>query len=132
MRVRVVPSIVRYAEQNGTAPSALAFGFAAYLELMRGELQGARRAAGLPVPVDVPGERVRAAWGESGAGAESDANLLQALVQRVCTDQSLWGADLTRAPGFAAAVTDHLARIRRDGIGAALEALLAGAAVSAA
>lgn len=130
MRVRVVPSIVRYAARNASAPAALAFGFAAYLELMRGELQEARRAAGLPVPADVPGERVRAAWVETRADA--DANRIEALVERVCSDQSLWGTDLTRAAGFAAAVADHLARIRRDGIAAALDALLAGAAVHAA
>ena len=130
MRVRVVPSIVRHAERNGSAPAALAFGFAAYLELMRGGLQEARRAAGVAVPADVPGERVRAAWVETGA--DLDPSRLEALVERVCGDQSLWGTDLTRAPGFAAAVADHLARIRRDGIGAALESLLAGVAVQAA
>ena len=129
MRVRVVPSIVRYAERSGSAPAALALGFAAYLELMRGELGDARRAAGLAVPVDVPGERIRALWSE--AGADADANRIGALVRRVCTDQSLWGADLTRVPGFVVAVSDHLARVRRDGIGAALEALLAGAAHAA-
>src|SRR5262249_53208575 len=46
MRVRVVPSIRAYVEQFGRAPAALAFGFAAYLLYMRGDLQGERRAAG--------------------------------------------------------------------------------------
>lgn len=130
MRVRVVPSIVRYAERTGSAPAALALGFAAYIELMRGELQEARRAARLAVPADGPGERIRALWDE--VGAATDSRRLEALVQRVCSDESLWGTDLTRAAGFVATVTEQLERIRRDGIVAALEALLAGAAVQAA
>ena len=39
MRVRVVPSIVQYAGATRPTADALAFGFAAYLAFMRGDIQ---------------------------------------------------------------------------------------------
>lgn len=117
MRVRVVPSILRYAGRNGRAPASLAFGFAAYLLLMRGELQERRRAAGLPVPADDQGARVRAYW-------TVHPDSIHRLVREVCSDETLWGADLAGVPGFAEAVALHLARMDQEGGPAALEAHL--------
>ncbi|HEX8694807.1 MAG TPA: tagaturonate reductase [Longimicrobium sp.] len=128
-RVRVVPSIVRWAERFGDAPPSLAFGFAAYLLYMRGDVQERRRAAGLPVPADDQGDRVRAMWSALHDG--SDASLA-ALVKVACADRALWGTDLARVPGFAKAVTCSLVRAHRDGVSAALEAHLAAPAASAA
>jgi tagaturonate reductase len=110
MRVRVVPSLVRYAERTGRAPTSLAFGFAAYLLHVRGD-EGERRA-------DDRGERVRRAWAARGDDTE-------ALVRAVCADETLWGADLTRLPGLVEAVAAALARMEREGVPAALEAHLA-------
>ena len=127
MRVRVVPSVVRYAERTGRAPASLAFGFAAYLLFTRGALQEERRRAGLHVPPDDRAERVRAAW--ASLGGHDDAALAE-LVYAVCSDGSLWGADLTALPGFADAVLEHLGRMARAGVPAALDAHLAAAASS--
>ena len=124
LRVRVVPSIVRHVDSVGRVPAALAFGFAAYLIFMRGDAQDARRRAGLAVPADDQGGRVRALWDMLENDSDS---ALAALVRAASADESLWGTDLTRIPGFADAVTDHLVRVRRDGIAAALDALLAAA-----
>lgn len=121
-RVRVVPSMVRYAELFGRVPQALAFGFATYLIFMRGEAQDARRRAGLPVPADDQGGRVRALWDSLD---DDSAPALAGLVTTAAADTSLWGTDLTRIPGFSEAVTDHLVRVQRDGPAAALEVLLA-------
>jgi len=113
---------VRHAERFGRVPESLAFGFAAYLAFMRGELHDTRRAAGLPVPADDQGAAVRAAW----AGVPpDDADAVGALVRRVSADRALWDADLAGVPGVADAVSDHLARIGRDGALAALRAHLA-------
>src|SRR5690606_12816747 len=60
MRVRNVPTLLRFAEHTGHAPASFAFGFAAYLLFMRGDLQEERRAAGLTVPPDDQAERMRA------------------------------------------------------------------------
>ncbi|MBV9775328.1 MAG: tagaturonate reductase [Gemmatimonadetes bacterium] len=121
VRVRIVPSILRYAERNGRAPASLAFGFAAFLLLARGEFQDRRRAAGLPVPADEQGDRLRAYWGTVHG---RDAAALEGLVREVCADTALWGTDLTEVPGFVEAVAGCLARMERDGVPAALEAHL--------
>lgn len=123
-RVRVVPSLVRYAEHFGRVPQGLAFGFAAYLIFMRGDVQEARRRAGLSVPPDDQGGRVRALWDTLDDDSDS---ALAALVQSAAADASLWGTQLTRIPGFTEVVTDHLLRLRRDGPAAALDTLLAAA-----
>jgi tagaturonate reductase len=111
LRVRVVPSIIGYHARMGRSPSSLAFGFAAYLEFMRA-------AAGLAVPDDADGERVRAAW--NWVDVQADESII-ALAKSVCANEPLWGADLSRVNGFADAVGEHLVRIVRQGVAAALD-----------
>jgi tagaturonate reductase len=124
LRVRVVPSIRRAAErgQGWEVPQSLAFGFAAYLRFMRGDLHAARHAAGLPVPRDDLGQRVAALW---SVGPNDQPAALARLVRAACSDQTTWREDLTTIPNFADAVTAHLTRIVRDGPQSALGALLA-------
>ncbi|MFI5228671.1 MAG: tagaturonate reductase [Gemmatimonadales bacterium] len=122
LRVRVVPSILAYAERTRRPPAALAFGFAAYIAFMRGELQMERRAAGLPVPDDAEGERVRSAW--LGIDPRSDASVAK-LARAVSADSTLWGADLSSVAGFGDVVAEHLVRIVRHGIRPALDTHLA-------
>jgi tagaturonate reductase len=131
MRVRIVPSILAYGERFGRAPAALAFGFAAYLAFMRGELQGERRAAGLPVPEDGEGERIRTEWRIVDPRVDDD---IVSFVERVCGDEALWNADLTVVPGFTSLVAEHLIRIVRGGGSgraiAALDAFLSEPAIT--
>ena len=122
MRVRVVPSIQGYVAQHGSVPQSLAFGFASFIEFIRGRFQAMRREQGLSVPADDQGDRVRAHWD----GVPDDASApVDELVRAVCGDVSLWGADLGELPGFCAAVSDHLCRIRSDGMASALDHHLA-------
>jgi tagaturonate reductase len=114
MRVRVVPTIVRYAERMVRVPEALAFGFAAYLRMV-GEGLGL---------ADDQAERVRGHWARFGAEAEPD------VVHSVCADVELWGTDLSRVPGFTAAVAGALVRMRRHGVAAALEAHMSASATA--
>lgn len=118
MRVRVVPSIIAYQRLAGRPPASLAFGFAAYLAFMRGELQAERRAAGLSVPEDPEGERVRSAW--LRADISSDHSIVE-LARAVCSDTELWSADLAALDGFAETVGEQLVRIVRQGVRAALD-----------
>jgi tagaturonate reductase len=111
VRVRVVPSIVRHAERTGRAPESLSLAFAAWLLYMRGDLQQARREAGLPVPADDQAARLRSHWGRRHADDGVDAGLVRA----VASDVALWNVDLSAVPGFVEAVTDALRRLRRDG-----------------
>jgi tagaturonate reductase len=116
VRVRVVPTIVQYAERYGRAPECLAFGFAAYLLFLR-------EGRGL---ADDQAEQVRAHWGT--AWDDADDATLSAFVRAVCGDVSLWGTDLGAVRGFADAVAASLVRMRRDGVPAALESHLHPAA----
>lgn len=123
MRVRVVPSILEFIARRGHVPQSLAFGFAAYLEFMRGQFQQGRRRAGLYVPADDQAEYISALWREHEC--ESEAGVT-AVVETVCSDSSLWGADLAKVTGFTEAVSRHLTRIRQSGTLAALGAHMAG------
>lgn len=118
LRVRVVPTIAKYAERNGRAPECLAFGFAAYLLFLR-------EGRGL---ADDQAEQVRAHWGT--AWDRADDGTLADFVCAVCGDAALWGTDLNAVPGFAEAVATSLARMRRDGVAAALESHLHPAAAA--
>jgi tagaturonate reductase len=118
MRVRVVPSIVDYYRRVGRAPASLAFGFAAYIAFMRGEVHAERRTAGLAVPEDNDGQAIRDAWLD--ADPHSDASITE-VAHRVCGNQNVWGADLSSLNGFADVVADHLVRIVRQGIQPALD-----------
>jgi tagaturonate reductase len=122
MRVRVVPSIQRYVANNDRVPQSLAFGFAAFLLFMQGRFQASRRDQGLAVPPDDQSARLRTFWD----GFPEDASApVGELVWAICRDAALWGADLTAVPGFCEAVSDHLWRIRSEGMGEALEHHLA-------
>lgn len=114
MRVRIVPTIMASAERFGRVPESLAFGFAAYLLFMRGDIQRERRSAGLNVPADDGAERLAAVWKAAGSD-------LLALARNACSDATLWGTDLTAVPDFAESVAEHLAALERDGAAAALD-----------
>ena len=126
MRVRIAPSIVRYAARMGRPPASLAVGFAAWLLFMRGDLQDARRRAGEPVPADDQSAAVRSLWSVATA---SDEHGVARLVASAFADEAVGGAELGSVHGFAAAVTESLTRMLRDGVPSALEAHLAGALV---
>jgi tagaturonate reductase len=119
MRVRVVPSILAYADRFARAPNKLAFGFAEYRGVLRGGVQKERRAAGKSVPEDAEGDRVRDAWRDVDLRSDE---AVAAVARRVCADTSLWSLDLSAVPGFAALAGEHLVRIVRGGVRAALEA----------
>lgn len=118
MRVRVIPSIVRHARRTGHAPPFLSLGFAAHLLFLRGETRRHPQEAGATVPPDDQGEKLRALWNTRG---DDDASVVRAA----CGDASLWGTDLSHVPGFVRLVVDYLAGIRRSGIAAVLDSLLA-------
>jgi tagaturonate reductase len=114
-RVRLVPTIQRYAAKHGEAPPALAFGVAAYLMLQRPEHEAMRKT-------DDQAGAVRDAW---AAHAVSGGEDVAELVRVVLSNRALWDADLTEVPGFGVSVTASLLGMLRDGVPATLEALLA-------
>ena len=117
-RVRVVPSVQRYVERTGSVPQSLAFGFAAFLNLLQGGFHASRRASGLPVPADDQAAPLVALWKSFPDGASAPVG---ELVFEACRNRELWGADLTSIGGFPEAVADHLWRMREHGMASALE-----------
>ena len=116
MKVRVIPSIVELVAKEKRVPELIAFGFAAWVLFMRGDLQRQRVASGLPVPADDHAESIRQLW--------SSGMPPQEIVRVVCADTALWGVDLTAIPGFAEAVASHLTKITDAGVRTALSELL--------
>ena len=116
LRVRVVPSIVEFTEREGRAPDLIAFGFAAYLLFLRGELHEERRTAGLPVPADEQGMRIQDLW--------NGKRTPEAVALEACRMEDLWGVDLTRLSDFAQRVASHLTNIERGGVRSPLGQLL--------
>ena len=121
-RVRVVPSVQRYVARTGTVPQSLAFGFAAFLNLLQGSFHASRRENGLAVPADDQAGPLHALW---GSFVDGPLPPVSELVFAALRNRELWGTDLTEVVGFPEAVSDHLWRIRSSGMAAALEDHLA-------
>jgi tagaturonate reductase len=119
MKVRVIPSIVDFAAKERRVPELIAFGFAAFLLFLRGDLQALRRSQGLPVPADEQGAHVREFWTRDGPDRSP-----RSVAREACANESLWGASLASIPGFEDAVAMHLARMEDIGVRAALSQLL--------
>lgn len=111
-RVRVVPSVLSYARATERAPALLAFAFAAYLRLVRGDVAEAGE-----LPRDDQAARVRAIW-------EARGDDPRAVAWAACACETLWDEDLSTVPGFADHVATSLARVMETGTPAALAHLL--------
>ena len=99
MRVRVVPAILDFALRKRRAPGGVALGFAAYLLYMGTDESDAR--------ADDLGIRVKKHW-------RAHDNLRD-VVQAVCSDEYLWGTDLTKVEAFAEHVWTMAKVLMRDG-----------------
>ena len=122
MKVPVIPSIVDFASREHRVPELIAFGFAAFILFLRGELQQKRLAEGLAVPADENGAVIRDLW-MTGSATQ--------VAHVVCADKSLWDVDLTAINGFADAVGLHLERMEQTGVRSALQQLLFRSGTSA-
>ena len=125
MRVRVVPSILAHARRTGHAPASLAFGFASYLDFMRGDLHRQRLEMGRPLPPDDGSVALTAYW---NAMPDRGAAAIDAFVRATCGDRTLWGTDLTTIPDFCPQVSLSLRRIMKVGMASALDEHLAAVA----
>ena len=113
MRLRVVPSIIRHYQKQGTTPKLVCLGFAFYLWFMRGvekkakTIYGRHRDQPYPINDDMAGH-LFSKW--QGVNA-SNHQQLAAFVDDVCGDSLLWPTDLSAYPGFSAQVAEYLTRI---------------------
>ena len=107
MRVRVVPSIVEYRRANGAVAGVARVRVRGVPRVhARRDPASSARDAGLAVPEDSEGERVRATWDRVDLVVGRDPCAISPA--RVCADRALWGAELADVPGFADAVAEHL------------------------
>lgn len=107
-RARVLPSVEAFHRRQGALPLRLVFSFAALCALYsRGEGEGCP-VRDEPAVLDFFARRQ----------ADGPEALVAAFAARV----DFWGRDLTELPGFVPAAGRAMARIRADGMAAALEA----------
>jgi tagaturonate reductase len=119
MKVRVIPSIVDFVENEDRTPELIAFGFAAFLLFLRGDLQEQRRASGLSVPADEHAARIHDLWKR----ADSE-NAAETVARAACGDEALWGVNLASFAGFEDSVAGHLTRMTESGVHTALSQFL--------
>lgn len=103
-RARVLPSVTEYVRRKGSLPKRLTFSFAAYAEFF---------CCGRFACKD--DQEVLDFFSAHRTDAPAD------LMQSLCAREDFWGQDLSKLPGFLAAVTKGLEAIRETGIRAALE-----------
>jgi tagaturonate reductase len=116
LRVRVLPSLQTYVNSSGQPPPLMAMGFAAFLLFQRGDVQDARRKAGVHVPDDDWAHYFQEVWKAAGTGADS----AQIITQQICSNQRLWGADLEQLAGWVPLVSELLRFMLVDGVPATL------------
>lgn len=110
MKMRNVPLLQRHYELTDQAPKYMATGFAAYLLYMKSERDGNKyfgKRDGVAYEIkDDAAEYFYELWQNNDAAT---------VPQVVLTDKSLWGADLTKLPGFLDAVQIQLNAIIENG-----------------
>lgn len=117
-KVRILPSILDYADKYDQVPVKLAFSFAAFLALyQRARAEGAvmtgRRSKGaFTVTDDESALRVLL---EAWRNCDGTEDGVRRLAARVLSDAALWEQDLTRVAGLSETVGELLWRIARDG-----------------
>jgi tagaturonate reductase len=126
---RVLPSILDHQRRLGRLPRRLVFGLAALAAVYRdGRItdgaMDARRGKGLfTMRDDGPVlEAMAAAWREYD---DTDAGARR-VAAAVLGNAAIWGEDLNKVAGMTDATADNLRRICRDGMAAALAAVLEG------
>ena len=102
MKMRNVPVLLQHYKKHTMPPALISLGFAAYLLFMRG---------GDYKINDDKAELLAGIWKQHDAAG---------VVEAVLSDVSLWDADLTQLPGFAAAVKENLEMLINKGVQATL------------
>ena len=121
---RNMPSLLEYVEKNGTLPTCLSMGLAAYIAFYSNDIQGltdkglvCKRPAGNEYTVS--DDR----WVLEFYNAHKDDDI-PTLVHAVMTNEQMWDQDLTAVPGFEEVTVKNLTMIREQGAKAAYAACL--------
>ncbi len=118
MKMRNVPTLLRYYEVFNCVPEYFSLGFAAYLCFMKPVAKerfvyfGERDGQLYPIQ-DEKAEYFNQQW-QQHTPAE--------LVTTVLQNKSLWDTDLSLLPGFAQSVTEYVENMLENGVKSTLEA----------
>lgn len=126
LKMRCIPLLINFYKDNESAPPLFALGFASYLYFMKAVRQNGKEFYGefngQPYLLeDELAERFYKLW---------DKNSIPELVKEVLSDETLWGHDLSRLPGFQQTVTDNLNSIINNGMKWTLESVHSNNAIA--
>jgi tagaturonate reductase len=126
MSMRAVPLVEKQYEQNGETPELMALGFAAFLLFMDSQEKKEKHFYGTANGTDYRIQDDKASllknkWQETTAGTIAAAAL---------GDENIFGADLSRYPGFAAEVGRMLEMLKQSGAANTLRSILAKKSVA--
>lgn len=111
LKMRVIPVLLNHYKKAAHVPELFAFGFAAYIRFMEGELDGGKYYGTLNnqkyLINDDKAEYVNELFSKYSSGK---------IVTEILKDSFLWGADLTALPGFADAVNRNLKEIKESSV----------------
>lgn len=112
MKMRNVPLLLKCYQQGLNTQGYMPLGFAAYILFMKCEVGESGKYYG-----EVNGEVYELQDNHAAYYNEVwKSNSLEELVQKVLSNQSLWGTDLTLLPGFAVTVELYLDSIISRGV----------------
>jgi tagaturonate reductase len=110
-KVRLLPSLLRYVEQQGAVPPLLSFSLASLIRFYQGSYRGESIALN-----DEPQvlERLQVAW----QAADS-----RTIARQVLDWEAHWGQNLSTIPGLVDQVANYLDRLEQEEISAIIQSL---------
>lgn len=118
MKMRNIPVLVRYFEVFRAVPEKFATGFAAYLLFMRSVKQ-----QGNQYYASFNGKEYQLQDDHAAYFFEKWQQSPQDFVKEVLQDVVFWGEDLSKLPGFSAAVQEKLQQMMEEGVRATILSL---------
>ncbi|HVZ96460.1 MAG TPA: tagaturonate reductase [Chitinophagaceae bacterium] len=111
MMMRNIPVLQKHYQKNNSVPDLIAIGFAAYILFMKSRRNEKGNFTGTANNTDYPITDDKAAilyeyWQQ---------DKVDAVVQNIFADKSLWNDDLNQYPGFGEAVTRNVKFIIKNG-----------------
>jgi tagaturonate reductase len=112
MKMRNVPLLLKYYQEGMNAKGYMSLGFAAYILFMKCELGESGKYYG-----EVNGKVYELQDNQAAYFNKVwKSNSVEEVVQKVLSNESLWGTDLTALPGFAVTVEVYLDYIIQRGM----------------
>lgn len=115
-RARNMPSFLEYVDIKGELPKCLTTSFAAYIAFFSNDIQELNDSG---LVCKRPKGNTYTCSDDRWALEfyyEHRADDVPTLVNAVMTNEQMWGTDLTKVPGFEAAVVKALTTIRTEGV----------------